>query len=112
MNQTITNAIESVNNAYPSIYTKDDVIVLLTDINEKLNKEYELDGLKDVLLSNIERKLNDMSSDEVVDYDTVELELDYDNRINLTSIDVNVSNIMDIITESVEHAFEFIASGE
>lgn len=112
MNQTITNAIESVNNAYPSIYTKDDVIALLTGIDEKLNTGHDLEEIKDVLISNIERKLNNMSNDDIAEYDTAEFELDYDNRISLTSIDIDTNNLIDAITDAVDETIEFINNEE
>ena len=107
MNQTITNAIESVKNAYPSIYTKDDVIALLTGIDENLNDYNISEEMKAVLLNNIERKLDRMSSSEVIDYDSVEFNIGYGNILEIDSADVNVSNIIDVITEAMDDVLDY-----
>lgn len=107
MNQTIANAIESVKNAYPSIYTKDDVITLLTGIDENLNDHNISEEMKAVLLNNIERKLDRMSSSEVIDYDSVEFNIGYGNILEIDSADVNVNNIMETITEAVDDILDY-----
>ena len=53
------------------------------------------------IVSRIERCL-DYNSNDLVDLDSAEFELNYDNRIELNRVDVNVYDIMEHITEIVD----------
>ena len=57
--------------------------------------------LADELSGRIERTL-DMDSDEFVELDSAEFELSYDNRIELSRVDVNVYNIMEHVNSCIE----------
>ena len=64
--------------------------------------------LAEEIASKIERTL-DYNSSDLVDCDSAEFELNYDNRIELTRADVNVSEIMDHVTTILE---EFVKEEE
>jgi len=51
--------------------------------------------------SRIESSLERNSSD-LVDCDSAEFELNYDNRVELTAADVNVGEIMDFVTDCLD----------
>ena len=53
------------------------------------------------IVDRIERCL-DNNSDSLVDLDSAEFELNYDNRIELNRVDVNVSDIMEHVTAIVD----------
>jgi len=53
------------------------------------------------IVTRIERCL-DNNSDNLVDLDSAEFELNYDNRIELNSVQVNVGDIMEHITTIVD----------
>jgi hypothetical protein len=57
------------------------------------------------IVTRIERCL-DNNSDNLVDLDSAEFELDYDNRIELNSVQVNVGDIMEHITTIVDEYVE------
>jgi hypothetical protein len=64
----------------------------------ELIKQIETGGLTEELASNISSKLEsilDNNSDDLVDLDSAEFELNYDNRIELNRVDVSVSEIME-----------------
>jgi hypothetical protein len=44
----------------------------------------------------------DRNSSDLVDLDTAELELTYDNRIELNSVDVDISEIMSHVSAALE----------
>ena len=48
------------------------------------------------------RNCLDYNSDDLVDVDSAELELDWNNQIRLNRVDVNVDNIVDHITGVIE----------
>ena len=53
------------------------------------------------IIDRIERCL-DRNSDDLVDKDTAEFELNYDNRVELIRVDVNVYEIIEHVTEIVD----------
>lgn len=71
----------------------DKVIVLIEQIESEA-KIGITQALADEVSSRIERAL-DHNSNDLVDLDSAELELTYDNRIELRSVDVNVYEIME-----------------
>ena len=64
--------------------------------------------LAEDIANRIERTL-DRNASDLVDRDSAEFELNYDNRIELCSADVNVSEIMDHVTACLE---EFVVEEE
>ena len=98
--------------AYPSIFSKDDVITLLSSLRtDSLNAIHEMLPQPNAYLIDEEKfqefnaavrnKLEnflDHNNNEVIDYDSAEFEIDYDNRIKLQNIDTN----SDAITEELD----------
>lgn len=104
--QEITKTLDS----FPSIYTKDDVVSLLSalrtevlykvsDALSEANKNASLitemqfqDFAKDV-----ERNLSNYinQSSEIIDYDSAEFELDYNNKIVLNQVCVDADMVTD-----------------
>lgn len=98
--------------AYPSIFSKDDVITLLSSlrtdslhaIHEMLPQpsaylidEEKFQEFNAAVRSSLERFLESTNT-EVIDYDSAEFEIDYDNRIKLENICLN----HDAITEELD----------
>ena len=89
----------------------DKVIALIQQLETKTKGGLTQD-LAEEIAERIERTLDNNSSD-LVDCDSAEFELNYDNRIELTAANVNVSEIMDhvcsclnrFVTEEEEEAF-------
>ena len=75
----------------------------------ELIKQIETGGLTEELAEEIadqiERSLDNNSLNDLVDCDSAEFEISYDNRIELSCVDVNVSEIMDHVQAGLE---EFI----
>ena len=98
--------------AYPSIFSKDDVISLITSLRtETLNtipellpqpSAYIIDEAKfQEFNSNVRHALEgflDNNNNEVIDYDSAEFNINYDRRIEIESIDLN----NDAITEELD----------
>jgi hypothetical protein len=80
-----------------------DIDKVITLINQ-ITPEFQMgitQALADEISQRIEKAL-DYNSDNLVHLDSAELNLDYDNRIELTRIDVDVSSIMDHVIASFE----------
>lgn len=99
MKHIFENAIANVNAAYPSIYTKDDVIKLLTDLQNSVSTEklpvMDLEALEQI-------KENLLDSIETISFeDCVELELSCNNYIEIT---VDERTIIDEIRVKLDEA--------
>ena len=71
-----------------------------------VEKEFKLTPeFAEEIANKIERSL-DYNSRDLIDVDSAEFELTYDNRIELTNVDVNMSEIMDHVTASLENFVE------
>ena len=89
----------------------DKVIVLLAQLEDEVKVEKVIGISQDLaedIANRIERTL-DRNASDLVDRDSAEFELNYDNRIELTGADVSVSEIMDHVTACLE---EFIVEEE
>ena len=82
----------------------DKVIVLLAQLEDEVKVEKVI-GISQDLAEDIANKIErclDRNASDLVDRDSAEFELNYDNRIELSSADVNVSDIMDHVTACLE----------
>jgi hypothetical protein len=57
--------------------------------------------LADLLADKIERSL-DSNSNDLVDYDSAEFEINHNNCVELNRVELNVSNVMDQITDCLD----------
>ena len=94
--------------ALTSVVSIDNVIALIQSIEPVVivEKDFKLTPeLAEDIASKIERSL-DYNSRDLIDVDSAEFELTYDNRIELNSVDVNMREIMDHVTASLENFVE------
>lgn len=104
----IKEAVTSVENAYPSIFTKDDVIKLLNSIKIESSKpkqaipsKEQIQRLCDIVLQQIKDNIEDLSSDNVCDLSSAEFELN-GNEISVSSIDIDTDRIEDDVVYNIE----------
>ena len=109
---------EFVNNSFPSVYTKQDVIHLLdefadtitTYVFENVKEEKSsnrmspevLKELQSVLIEAINSKIERLDSNELVDFDSASFEISYNNQVELESIDSSIENITNEVESAVE----------
>jgi sRNA-binding protein len=93
--------INEITEHFPSIYTKEDVVKLINLLDDTQQK-IDVEQLKEKIRSKLER----LSSEDVVDYSSVELSMNYDNRVEVESIEVQTDTIMDEIEEVIDEYFE------
>lgn len=99
MKQIFEQAIANVNSSYPSIYTKQDVVTLINDLliaveaaeKKKPTTQFATDfeALEKIKQSMLEGVRN------ISFEDCMELELSYDNRIEITVDDRAIANEID-----------------
>jgi len=90
---SLEEAIAKVNDNFSSVFTKDDVISLLSGIKpeSKLTPE-----LSEQIQNKIEQCV-DRNIDDLVDYDNVSFEINYQNQIEATDVSINIYTLMDHI---------------
>jgi len=99
---SLEEAIVKVNDNFSSVFTKEDVISLLSGIKpeSKLTPE-----LSEQIQNRIEQCV-DRNIDDLVDYDNVSFEINYQNQIEATDVSINIYTLMDhigaIMSEFVE----------
>lgn len=116
----LSRSQQFVNNSFPSVYTKQDVIHLLDEFadtittyvfenvkeeksSNRINPEV-LQELQSALIDLINSRIERLDSNEVVDFDSASFEISYNNQLELESIDY----VSDNITSEVESAVEEI----
>jgi len=100
--------------ALTSVVSIDNVIALIQGLDPEVVTKTELrmtqkmfDSIGDV----IETALRDISCNgygDLVDFDSAEFELDYNNQIRLTDVDVDTDNIFHTIQSALDRNFEIV----
>ena len=90
--------------ALTSVVSIDNVIALIQQLDPEVRIEKVL-GMSQELAEEVAEKIErclDYNSNSLIDFDSAEFELSYRNEISLTSADVDVREIMDHVTASLE----------
>ena len=90
--------------ALTSVVSIDNVIALIQQLDPEVRIEKVL-GMSQELAEEVANQIEkcfDYNSSSLVDYDTAEFELSYRNEISLTSVDIDVREIMAHVTASLE----------
>lgn len=113
MKNSIKNTIEKVSNSFPSLFSREDVIKLLTDLNSEMESEAPKSNIdKDMLLTTFREMLSQRNWDEVVDKSNVELSLNYDNRIEVEEVPIEEDFLIDSACESLEALLDTLEEEE
>jgi len=101
--RTVNETVELVKNSPSSIFTKDDVVNLLSAIG---TESAGLDrAAVDRLLELIEDNLRNVDGEDMVDKSTAEFSLD-GNQIELDSVEVDSSYVLDEVESAVNHWYK------
>jgi hypothetical protein len=90
---TKQQTIETLQKQLPSFYSLEQVISIINGVEDNNNTLNE--DLIQTILQNVRHSLK--NSDNLIDYDSVVFDLDYNNRISLSVVDVDIDQISDII---------------
>lgn len=100
--EIIQSKINEVSNSFPSLFSKEDVIKVLTSLGEELESQpqkgpgFDFEAFKTDFLRRFEDNLNMGRSSELVDFDSAQFTLNYSNCIELDDIEIQVDSIRDI----------------
>jgi hypothetical protein len=128
INELFENELNGVVHAYPSIYTKDDVVellsklrtVVLTETADALSKANSVSITEELFqefAADVNKSLEDginRGNIEVYDTSSAEFSINYDNRIELDSLDILTDNITDevhniLLDQFQNHFGKFLA---
>jgi hypothetical protein len=104
MYTNIQQAIAAVESAYPSIFTKQDVIKLLNNIDIKDEEPIAVNV--DELTDAVETLIDHFDPTCMVDYDSIELSISYDRRIDIESVDVDLEDLKTEVTVAIQEYFK------
>ena len=87
--------LQLVENSASSIFSREDVIKLINSVEEGSSRKITVDDIERA----IDRTISWIENNEreVVDLDSAEFELTYNNQIECTNVPVNVDNIREAL---------------
>ena len=105
-NKNIQNTISKVSNNMSSLFSKEDVIKLLTELDTEMQNEDPKPKMDiDVLLTTFRQVLSEKDWDSVVDKDDIHLSLSYDNRIEVEDVPINEDFLIDEAVDALEAVY-------
>ena len=106
MNKNIQNTIEKVSNSFPSLFSREDVIKLLIDLDAEMQDEApkQVVELED-LLTTFRQVLSEKDWDNVVDKDDVDFSISYNNKIEVDRIAIDEDFLIDSAVDALEAVY-------
>ena len=109
MNKNIQNSIEKVSNSFPSLFSREDVIKLLTDLNSEIEKESPKPQIDfDVLSTTFRQVLSEKNWENVVMQDDIELSLNWDNRIEVQNVPIDEDFLIEEAVNALQGVWEVL----
>ena len=106
MYTNIQQAISAVESAYPSLFTKEDVIKLLNSIDLESAAAPSTDGIDvDELLDRVQALIGNYDTSDMVSYEDIELSINYDHRIEIDSVNVDLDDLNSDVTATIYEYF-------
>jgi hypothetical protein len=103
MNKNIQNSIEKVSNSFPSLFSREDVIKLLTDLNSEIETESPKPQIDfDVLATTFRQMLLDKNWESAVDRDEIDFSIGWDRKIEIDNCPINEDFIIDVAVDALE----------
>jgi len=113
MQKQIQETINKVSTSFPSLFSREDVIKLLADLNAELQDEAPKQVFdKDVLLTTFRQMLSEKDWDHLVDKDDIELSIGYDNKIEVDRIAINEDYLIDEAVDALESLWDALEEQE
>jgi hypothetical protein len=94
--------IETLQKQLPSFYSLEQVINIINSIEDN-NSTLNDDSIQ-MIIKSIRRSLID--SNDLIDRDSAEFELDYNNTIQLSNVDVDIESILEVVAEELNDFVE------
>ena len=109
MKNNIQKTIEKVSNSFPSLFSKEDVIKLLTDLNSEIEKESPKPQIDfDVLSTTFRQVLSEKNWDSVVDIDGIDLSMGWDKKIEVDYVPINEDFLIEEAVDALQGVWEVL----
>ena len=108
MNKHIKNTIEQVSNSFPSLFSREDVIKLLVDLNAEMQNGPQLVIEKDALIDIFRETFSDKDFRNVVNTDDIELSLTYNNKIEVENVPIDEDEIISSAVDALEASWDVL----
>ena len=113
MQKQIQETINKVSTSFPSLFSREDVIKLLADLNAEMQDEAPKQVIdKDVLLTTFRQMLSEKDWDHLVDKDDIELSIGYDNKVEVDSVTINEDYLIDEAVDALESLWDALEEQE
>ena len=106
MNKHIKNTIEQVSISFPSLFSREDVIKLLVDLNAEMQAGPQLVVEKDALVDVFRQAFSEKDFDNIIDKDSIELSLSYNNRVEIESVPIDEDEIVSSAVDALEACWD------
>ena len=105
-NTNIQNTISKVSNNMSSLFSKEDVIKLLTELDTEIRNEDPKPKMDiDVLLTTFRQVLSEKVWDNVVNKDDVEMSIGYDNRVEIETVGIDEDFLISEAVDALEAVY-------
>jgi hypothetical protein len=112
-NTHIQTAIQKVSTSFPSLFSREDVIKLLADLDTEMQDEAPKGRIdKDDLLTTFRQMLSEKDWDNVVDKDDIELSMGYDNKIEVDRIGIDEDFLISETVDALEALLDVLEGEE
>ena len=112
-NTNIQNTISKVSNNMSSLFSKEDVIKLLTELDTEIRNEAPKGRIdKDDLLTTFRQMLSEKEWDGVVDKDDVDFNIGYDNKIEIERIAIDEDFLISETVDALEALLDVLEGEE
>ena len=99
---TKQQTIETLQKQLPSFYSLEQVINIISSIEDN-NSTLNDDSIQ-MIIKSIRRSLID--SNDLIDRDSAEFEIGYNNQIELSNVDVDIDQILEIVNDELNEFAE------
>ena len=97
MKRTIDQSIQAVEQNLGSVFTKEDVLELLKNIEQETNLT---DEQRDNIISDIVQQI-EYEGDNIIDKDSVRLEIDSSNYVTIDRLDIDYDMIRNAVRDVI-----------
>ena len=109
MNKNIQNSIEKVSNSFPSLFSREDVIKLLTDLNSEIETESPKPQIDfDVLATTFRQVLSEKNWENVVDSDEIEFNIGWDRKIEVDNVPIDEDFLIEEAVNALQGVWEVL----
>ena len=112
-NKNIQTTISKVHANISSLFSKEDVIKLLTELDTEIQNEAPKGRIdKDDLLTTFRQMLSERDWDNVADKDQFELSIGYDNKIEIDRIAIDEDFLISETVDALEALWDVLEETE